>query len=61
MNIIQETCVLDNTLKLKSLNELYDNKLTDAELCEASANLMNFFNVLIEIKQEEMKKGGAVC
>ncbi len=55
-NAIKNNCVLDNTVKLKSLNELYENKLTDAELCEASANLMDFFNVLIEIKQDEMKK-----
>ncbi|OQX93772.1 MAG: hypothetical protein B6I23_02800 [Rickettsiaceae bacterium 4572_127] len=60
-NAIKNNCVLDSTVKLKSLNELYENKLTDAELCEASANLMDFFNVLIEIKQDQMKKGGAVC
>ena len=55
-NAIKNNCVLDNTVKLKSLNELYENKLTDAELCEASANLTDFFNVLIEIKQDQMKK-----
>lgn len=60
MKNLNNNCQLDRDIKLESLNELYDEPLNDAQLQDASANLMDFFNVLIEIHQDNLK-GGASC
>ena len=47
---------LDRNIVLESINDLYDEPLSEEELKEASQNLIDFFNILIEADLDNKAK-----